>query len=182
MRIIGGIHKGRKIHPPKGLPVRPTTDFGKEGLFNVLSNRIDLEGISVLDLCSGTGSISFEFASRGAKNIIAIDQNFQCIKHINQTAKDLNLKNLRAIKYELHKFIKQISSEPIYDIVFLDPPYDIEDILNLPQLILEKNVLKEGGFLIVEHDAHTNFSEMTHFSFSKRYGNVNFTFFEAHRK
>jgi len=177
MRIIGGVHKGKKLHPPKGLPVRPTTDFAKEGLFNVLRHHIDIEGAEILDLCAGTGSISFEFASREAKSVIAIDQDYACIRHIKQSASNLSLNNIKAIKAELLKFINRLNGK--FDIIFVDPPYEFEQIDILPGLLLEKEALKEGGLLILEHSSKHNFSETAHFSFSKKYGNVNFTFFEA---
>lgn len=176
MRIIGGTHKSRRLSPPKGLPVRPTTDYAKEGLFNVLRNRIDIEECNILDLCAGTGSMSLEFASRGAKKVLAIDQNYSCIKYIKKVAKELGLNAILAQKAELFHFLKQQHNN--YDIIFADPPYGIEQTEELPSIIFEESVLAEGGYFILEHGAKYNFEEHPHFSFSKRYGNVNFTFFE----
>jgi len=176
VRIISGSHKGKKILAPKNLPVRPTTDFAKEGLFNILSNRIEVEGARVLDLCAGTGNLSFEFASRGAATILSVDEHPGCIKFINKTARDLGFTNITTLRSELFKFIKKLSGQ--YNIIFADPPYGIHDTEKLPDLILEKEVLIENGYLIIEHSAEYNFENHPRFSFSRRYGNVNFTFFE----
>lgn len=176
MRIISGSHKGKKILAPKNLPVRPTTDFAKEGLFNILSNRIEVEGAKVLDLCAGTGNLSFEFASRGAATILSVDEHPGCIKFINKTARDLGFTNITTLRSELFKFIKKLSGQ--YNMIFADPPYGIQDTEKLPDLILEKEVLIENGYLIIEHSAEYNFENHPRFSFSRRYGNVNFTFFE----
>ena len=176
MRIISGTHKGRRFFPPKNLPVRPTTDFAKEGLFNVLRNRKEIEESTILDLCCGTGNMTFEFASRGAKSIISVDQHYGCIKYVKQLSMELQFKSISAFKADLFKFIERL--EGSFDIIFADPPYALEGVDKLPEMILQKKVLKENGLLIVEHGKQLSFEEVEGFLFSKKYGNVNFTFFE----
>lgn len=175
MRIISGIHKGKRINPPKTLPVRPTTDFAKEGLFNILNNRIYFDEITVLDLFSGTGSISFEFASRQAKQIIAIDSNYHCVEFIRKTAKESNYDTLRPLKSNVFKFLS--GTQNTFDIIFADPPYDMEEIEKIPALIFEKHLLNEDGIFILEHSRNLSFEEHPHFSEHRKYGNVNFSFF-----
>lgn len=176
MRIISGTHKGRKFSPPKNLPVRPTTDFAKEGLFNVLRNRKDIEGSSILDLCAGTGNMALEFASRGAASVLSVDAHFGCVKYINKIAAELQLDQIHAIKADLFGFVKKLHQQ--YDFVFADPPYQLDGVLNLPDLLFEKDCLKEDGLLILEHGRELSFDSHPRYSFSKKYGNVNFTFFE----
>lgn len=177
MRIISGIHKGRRFFPPKNLPVRPTTDFAKEGLFNILRNQKDIEETSVLDLCAGTGNMTFEFASRGAKSVIAVDQHFGCVRYIKQLSAELQLKQIRAVKSELFKFIKAVTGS--YDFIFADPPYGMENVTSLPDLILKKKILSVDGLLIVEHGKDVQFTDHPNFYSTRRFGNVNFTFFEV---
>lgn len=176
MRIISGTHKGRRFSPPKNLPVRPTTDFAKEGLFNILRNQIEIEGISVLDLCSGTGNMTFEFASRGANSILAVDQHFGCVKYIKQLSTELDFKNIRAIKAELFRFVKKLNGT--YDIIFADPPYGLDGVELLPDSIFKQEVLAQNGLLIVEHGRELSFEEHPNFSSTRKFGNVNFTFFQ----
>ncbi|OYQ36597.1 16S rRNA (guanine(966)-N(2))-methyltransferase RsmD [Flavobacterium cyanobacteriorum] len=177
MRIISGKYKGRRINPPKNLPVRPTTDMSKESLFNILNNRFDLEGLRVLDLYAGTGNISYEFGSRGAAVITAVDEDFGCIRFIKQTAKAFNF-NIQAIKAPVKKFIE--SSKGPYDIIFADPPYHMEPKLfeELVTLIFEYGLLNESGIMIIESSRHTPLDHMKNFSFKKRYGGSIFSFFE----
>ncbi len=175
MRIISGSHKGRRFSPPKNLPVRPTTDFAKEGLFNVIRNQKDIDGCSILDLCAGTGSVSFEFASRGASSVLSADSHYGCVKFINQQARNFEFNSIRAIKTDLFPFVKKLNQS--FDIVFADPPYELEKVETIPNLLLSSNCLKEGGLLIFEHSRNFEFSEHERFLFSKKYGNVNFTFF-----
>lgn len=176
MRIVSGTHKGRRFTPPKGLPVRPTTDFAKEGLFNVLRNFTDIENAKVLDLCAGTGNMTFEFASRGALSVLAVDQHFGCIKFVKKTADQLDLKSITAIKTDVFKFISKLNGS--YDIIFADPPYGLEETNNLPSTIFAKGLLSENGLLIVEHGRETNFEDHEYFCASRKFGNVNFSFFE----
>lgn len=173
MRIIGGIHKGKRIDVVKGLPVRPTTDFAKEALFNILINKLDFENLQVLDLFSGTGNISLECASRGA-NVTAIDANFKCTKFVHDTAKQLNLL-VNTYKSDVFKFIS--SHEQSYDLIFADPPYDLVNIPDIHKYVFENHLLKENGWLIIEHGAKTKLETLPYFTEHRKYGNVNFSFF-----
>jgi 16S rRNA (guanine966-N2)-methyltransferase len=174
MRIIGGQHKGRTIRVPHGLPVRPTTDFAKEGLFNILANRFDFEELSVLDLFSGTGHISLEFASRGSKQVVGVDQNFKCVGFLRATAQELNL-DINAFKSDVFAFLNNQQSK--YDLIFADPPYDLENIPEIHRLVFEKKLLKENGLLIIEHGPRTHLDQLAGFTQQRKYGNVNFSFF-----
>jgi 16S rRNA (guanine966-N2)-methyltransferase len=177
MRIISGIYKSRKINPPKKLPVRPTTDMAKESLFNILNNLYYFDDISVLDLFAGTGNISYEFASRGTEKITCVDQDFGCIKFINQTADDFKMP-IQTIKSDVFKYLEKASIPS--NIIFADPPYAFSDELftKIPELVFQNNLLLEDGLLIVEHSKHTDLSKLSHFSFSKSYGGNLFSFFE----
>ncbi len=177
MRIISGKFKGRRIFPPKNLPVRPTTDMSKEALFNVLNNHFSFENLKVLDLFAGTGNISFEFASRGSDNITAVDGDFGCIKFIKQVAEEYDF-NIAAIKSDVFKFLEKNKSN--YDIIFADPPYALEQkkFENIVNLIVDQKLLNEEGMMIIEHSKYTKLDHMNHFSFKKTYGGSIFSFFE----
>ncbi|MNJ95158.1 Ribosomal RNA small subunit methyltransferase D [compost metagenome] len=177
MRIISGKYKGRRISAPKNLPVRPTTDMSKEALFNILNNRFDFEGLKVLDLFAGTGNISYEFGSRGAANITAIDADFGCIKFIKQTAGEFDF-NIAAIKSEVAKYLK--GSKSSFDIIFADPPYNLDqkEFEEIVTLVFENELLQQDGMMVIEHSKHTNLSHMMNFSFQKNYGGSVFSFFE----
>lgn len=177
MRIISGKHKSKRLQAPKNLPVRPTTDMAKEALFNIINNSYYLNDISVLDLFSGTGNISFEFGSRGTENITAVDAHFGCIKFINTTSKELGL-NINTLKSDVFKYLEKSNSK--FDIIFADPPYEFElDIFEkIVDLVFDKDLLNDEGTLIVEHSKHTDLSKHTHFNFSKKYGGNMFSFFE----
>lgn len=177
MRIISGTHKGRRIVAPKNLPVRPTTDFAKEALFNLLQNQIEIEGAKVLDLCTGTGNISFEFASRGAASITSVDAHAGCLKFIKQQATVFHLTTIHPYKADLFQYLKK-AKQP-FNIIFADPPYEMQGIEELPELIHSKNLLEKNGLFIVEHSKKLKFEGQKGFLFSRKYGNVNFTFFEA---
>lgn len=175
MRIIGGILKGLRLNPPTNLPVRPTTDMAKEALFNILLNKIEFEGIKVLDLFSGTGNISLEFASRGASEVVAVDRSIQCIKYVNDTSKQHKLTQIKTFKADVLKYL-QIETEQ-YNIIFADPPYDLNQIPEIPKIVFDKNLLLPGGLLIVEHQSLQNLSN--HFAFveQRKYGHSSFSFF-----
>ncbi len=177
MRIISGKYKGRRITAPKNLPVRPTTDMSKESLFNILNNRFDFDGLKVLDLFSGTVNLSYEFGSRGAGNITAVDADFGCVKFIKQTAGEFDLP-ISAIKSDVLKFLKTNKSS--YDIIFADPPYNMaqKDFEEITSLIFENNLLAEDGMMIIEHSKHTKMNHIINFSFQKNYGGSFFSFFE----
>ena len=177
MRIISGKFKGRRIFPPKNLPVRPTTDMSKEALFNVLNNHFSFEGLKILDLFAGTGNISFEFASRGSDNITSVDGDFGCVKFIKQVAEEYDF-NIAAIKSDVYKFLEKNKST--YDIIFADPPYAFEQkkFETIVQLIIDQNLLAADGMMIIEHSKYTKLDHMLHFSFKKSYGGSIFSFFE----
>jgi len=181
VRIISGKFKGRRISPPKNLPVRPTTDMSKEALFNVLGNHFNLNGLKVLDLFSGTGNISYEFASRGSDNITSVDGDFGCVKFIKQTATEYDF-NIAAIKSDVFKFIEK--SKAKYDIIFADPPYalDQKTFEKLVSSIFEQQLLQEEGMMIIEHSKYTKLDHMPHFSFKKSYGGSIFSFFEINQE
>ncbi len=176
MRIIGGSLKGKSIIPPAGLKARPTTDFAKEGLFNVLTNKIEFEDIAVLDLFAGTGSISFEFASRGCKEIVAVEMNPMQADFIRKTAGKLGLSSLIVVRHNVFDFINICTRK--FDIVFADPPYQIEGLETIPDRVIEHNILADNGYLILEHPNDLSFKEHPYFVKEKRYGNVHFTFFK----
>ena len=177
MRIISGSHKGRRLTAPKKLPVRPTTDMAKEALFNILNNQYYFDDVSVLDLFSGTGNISYEFASRGTEQITAVDSNYGCIRFINDTTEQLDLA-IQTVKSDVFKFLEQ--SKQSYDVIFADPPYDfdVELFEKIPELIFKNNLLNKEGLLIVEHSKHTALSMLSNYSYSKSYGGNTFSFFE----
>jgi 16S rRNA (guanine966-N2)-methyltransferase len=177
MRIISGLYKSRKIVAPKNLPVRPTTDMAKEGLFNVLNNLFYFDEISVLDLFAGTGNISYEFASRGAEQITCVDEDFGCIKFINQTAEAFKMP-IQTIKSDVFKYLEKATMQT--NVIFADPPYGFSDELfnKIPELIFQNNLLLADGLLIIEHSKHTKLSNQNHFSYSKSYGGNVFSFFE----
>lgn len=178
MRIISGIHKGKRISAPKNLPVRPTTDMAKESLFNILNNLYYFDGITVFDLFAGTGNISYEFASRGTTNIYAIDAHYACIKFITTTAKQLNAE-IHTYKSDVYKFLEKTPLKA--DVIFADPPYDFEatQFLKIVDLVFQNELLQDGGTLIVEHSKHTDLSEHPRHSYDKRYGGNVFSFFDA---
>ncbi|HLO90934.1 MAG: RsmD family RNA methyltransferase [Chloroflexota bacterium] len=175
MRIISGSHKSRHIKPPKNLPVRPTTDLAKEALFNILANNFDFDDIMVLDLFAGTGSITYEFASRGALGVTSIDIELRCVDFIRTTAKELDFDAVLAFRSDAFRFLQ--NSQNKYDIIFCDPPYDMEGIEILPQIVLEKKLLKEDGWLIIEHSDRRKFDDRPGFMQHRRYGSVNFSIF-----
>jgi 16S rRNA (guanine(966)-N(2))-methyltransferase RsmD len=176
VRIISGICKGRRINPPKNLPVRPTTDFAKEGLFNILNNKLDFDEITALDLFAGTGSISLELASRGAHLITSVDLNYKCAEFIRKTAGELKFENIRVIKSNVFSYLE--SAKGYFDLIFADPPYDLENLEEIPNLVLSKKLLNDGGLFVLEHSRNNNFEEQVSFVEHRKYGNVNFSFFK----
>ena len=177
MRIISGKYKGRKLVAPKKLPVRPTTDMAKEALFNILNNQYYFDEISVLDLFAGTGNISYEFASRGTENITCVDQNYGCIKYINETAESFEMP-INTIKSDVFSFLE--NHQQPYTIIFADPPYEfpVEEFAKIPELVFQNNLLEDNGLLILEHSKHTDLSGLAQYSHSKSYGGNMFSFFE----
>jgi len=176
MRIISGQFKGRRLQVPTNITARPTTDFAKEGLFNLLNNRIDFEGIDVLDLFAGTGSIGIEFISRDAKSVISVEQNERHSAFIRKVCGELKITNLSLIKTDVFKFIDTCHSQ--FDMIFADPPYELEQLAQIPDLIFTKKLLKEEGLFVLEHSSKNNFEQHPHFVDHRNYGNVNFSFFQ----
>ena len=177
MRIISGSYKGKRITAPKKLPVRPTTDMAKEALFNILNNRYFFEDLSVLDLFSGTGNISFEFASRGTGNLVAVDEHFACAQFISKTARVLNFE-IDVVKSDVFKFLERTKST--YDIIFADPPYslDVAEFSRISELVFSNQLLLKEGLLIIEHANQTDLSGLANFSEKRKYGSSVFSFFE----
>ena len=177
MRIIRGRFKTRRYSVPKRFPSRPTTDFAKEGLFNVIENQMILENLKILDLCAGTGNISFEFLSREAGTVVAVDKNFHCYKHINKMSYEFDCSDeIRVIKSDILKFLDQ--NVDSYDIIFADPPYAYEHHKSIAEKVFERNLLAQDGLLIIEHGKETSLESLPHFLFSRKYGNVHFSFFQ----
>ncbi|AZQ44627.1 16S rRNA (guanine(966)-N(2))-methyltransferase RsmD [Nonlabens ponticola] len=177
MRIISGIHKGRRIQAPKKLPVRPTTDMAKEALFNILRHQIHIHDISVLELFAGSGNMSYEFASRGAGQVTAVDSHMPCVAFIQKTATELDLP-IDTLKADAFKFLEKHTGS--YDIIFADPPYAIEqdEFLKIPEFVASNKLLKDDGLLIIEHSKHTDLSNHETFDNARRYGGTVFSFFK----
>jgi len=175
MRIIGGVLKGLRLNPPKNLPVRPTTDLAKEALFNILLNKIEFEGIKVLDLFSGTGNISLEFASRGAAQVTSVDRSIHCVNYLKDTARQHKLEQIKTYKADVFKYLQMETEQ--YDLIFADPPYELNQIPELPKIIFNQNLLLPGGLLIVEHQSMQNLSNHPAFVEQRKYGYVSFSFF-----
>lgn len=177
MRIISGKYKGKRLIAPKKLPVRPTTDFAKEALFNILMHQLDFEEISLLDLFAGTGNISYEFASRGTQHITAVDSFYGCVKYINSIAEELDF-HIHTIKADVLKYLSTTTNS--FDIIFADPPYDLsqEKFEKIISECFQNNLLNENGMLIIEHSKHTDLSNSSYFINARRYGGSVFSFFE----
>lgn len=176
MRIVGGRYKGRRIQPPKSTLARPTTDYAKEGLFNILQHSIPLEGIRVLDLFAGTGSISLEFVSRGAEEVISVEQDRELFAHLQRAARDLGATNWHHVKADVFTFLA--TQHSVFDVVFADPPFGLEGTERIPTLVRERGLLAPDGLLIVEHPKQVNMSADPWFDRHRPYGNVHFSFFK----
>lgn len=177
MRIVSGKYRGRTIIPPRNLRARPTTDFAKENLFNVLGNMIDFQGISVLDLFSGTGSISYEFASRGAGQITSIEINPVHYSFIRDTARKLQDTSIHPVKANVFLYLKSCTRK--FDIIFSDAPYDLEHSEDIIDLVFERGLLNDNGILVFEHSGSIDFSSHPHFLQQRVYGSVHFAIFQA---
>jgi len=175
MRIIGGRLKGLRLNPPGNLPVRPTTDLAKEALFNILNNQIEFEGLKVLDLFSGTGNISMEFASRYAEVVVSVDRSVQCIHYLNDTSRQHKLDQIKTFKADVFKYLEMETDK--YDMIFADPPYDLNRIPDIPKVVFEKELLLPDGMLIVEHQSMQNLSQHPAFVEQRKYGHSSFSFF-----
>jgi 16S rRNA (guanine(966)-N(2))-methyltransferase RsmD len=177
MRIVGGKYRGRVFTPGKTFKARPTTDMAKESLFNVLQNYIDFEGTKTLDLFSGTGSISYEMASRGSTNVTAVEINPAHIQFIKEVIEKLGEKNIRIVKSNAFVFAKRIKET--FDLIFADPPYDHPQFAEVADLIFKNNLLKPGGIFILEHSGQFDYSKHPNFKELRRYGSVHFSLFES---
>jgi 16S rRNA (guanine966-N2)-methyltransferase len=176
MRIIGGEWGGRKIHPPSKMPyTRPTTDIAKEGLFNILQSNRELEGLKTLDLFGGTGSISFELASRGATDLTIVEKDSQMLAFIRKTAETLGLSGMKIIPSDVFRFLK--NNQDQYDFIFAGPPYALETIDQLPQLIVAGNLLRESGWFVLEHEPRNRFTGYPLFVKERNYGTTLFSIF-----
>lgn len=175
MRIISGKYRGKQIRPPKNFKARPTTDFAKEGLFNILVNHFDPEELDVLDLFAGTGSISYEFASRGARSIVILEKEQAYYNFIRQTCQDLEMDMATVIRGDVFKYLRRPYQS--FDIIFADPPYDDPLLETLPDLVFSSEILAKGGQFILEHPGTFSFTSHNHFLDQRKYGGVNFSFF-----
>lgn len=176
MRIISGSLKGRMIHPPKDFTARPTTDFARTGLFNILQNEVAYESLNVLDLFCGSGTISFEFVSRGALAVSCVDENSSSIRSILDHAAKFGVDNLKAFRFDAFRFINQPGEK--YNLIFADPPYDIPEMQELPDIILNSKRLYAGGLFILEHSRDYSFESHAAYYKHRDYSSVRFTFFK----
>jgi 16S rRNA (guanine966-N2)-methyltransferase len=176
MRIVGGTFGGRRFSPPARIPARPTTEVAKEGLFNMLNNAVDIGGLKTLDLFGGTGSISYELASRGATDLTLVERDPQTIDFIKKTAKELAIDHiLHIIRGDVFKFIRQCTDQ--YNFIFAGPPYALLNIDDLPLLVFEKNLLLPGGIFVLEHTPRNDYQKHPNYTRMKNYGTTVFTFF-----
>ncbi len=176
MRIISGSHRGRRVNAPTNLPVRPTTDVAKESIFNIINNYFDIEDLSVLDLFAGIGSISLEFASRGAHTITSVDKEFKCVRFIQKIADECAFDAIKVVRADVFKYLKY--KHPRFDLIFADPPYEMEGVEDIPDLVFKNDMLSKDGWLIVEHSKTVDFSRKSHFRETRKYGKVHFSIFE----
>ncbi len=175
MRIVGGEYRGRKIAVSRGFDSRPTTDFAREALFNIMANHFTFENIRVLDLFSGTGSISFEFASRGCCEIDLVDNNSRSVHFIAGIAEELHMKGIHPVRMDVFRFIPVCKKQ--YHIVFADPPYDLKRLQDIPEMVLNHGLLLPGGWLILEHGKSHHFRDKPRFFQERNYGSVHLSFF-----
>ncbi len=176
MRIIGGEHGGRKFNPPSNMPyTRPTTDIAKEGLFNVLQHKLDFDSLKTLDLFGGTGSISYELASRGVPDLTIVEKDNAMFDFIKKTSAALRLENFKVIKMDVFKYIQQCTDR--FDFIFAGPPYALTNIDDLPKLIFEKQLLKKDGRFVLEHTPRNDYKGTPYFVAERNYGTTVFSTF-----
>lgn len=176
MRIITGKYKGRRFDIPRTFKARPTTDFAKENIFNVLSGYIDFDGADALDLFSGTGSISLELLSRGCRQVVSVELDRDHHNFIRQCLKKLGDDGVIAVRGDVFRFLKSCHQQ--YDFIFADPPYALKELATLPDAVLERGVLKEDGIFVLEHGKDYDFSDHPRYLEHRSYGSVNFTLFK----
>ncbi len=176
MRIIGGTHSGRRISPPAKMPyTRPTTDVAKEALFNIIENNLAIKNLHTLDLFGGTGCISYELASRGAKEITVVEKDISMYGFIKKTSQALGFVNFQILKMDVFKFIAQSTNK--FDLIFAGPPYALTTIDDLPILIFEKKLLNYNGWFILEHTPANNYTQFPFYKTSRNYGTTVFSIF-----
>ena len=176
MRIITGKYGGRKINPPSRMPhTRPTTDVAKEGLFNIIENNISIEGLKTLDIFGGTGSISYELASRGAADLTIIEKDPKMHAFIQKSISDLRIENCKVIKMDVFRFLE--TTHETYDFIFAGPPYALKNIDDLPVILREKKLLNLKGWFILEHTPANNYEKEPLFKSSRNYGTTIFSIF-----
>jgi 16S rRNA (guanine966-N2)-methyltransferase len=177
MRIIAGKFGGRRIHPPSHMPhTRPTTDVAKEGLFNILQTRVQLEGASTLDLFGGTGCISYELASRGASHLTVVEKDGQMLEFIKTNIEHLKIENTQLVRMDVFQYLNSCTQQ--FDIIFAGPPYALNTIDDLPRIIVERKLISPEGYFILEHTPRNNYENFAGFSFQRNYGATVFSFFE----
>lgn len=177
MRIISGIYKRRRFDVPHTFKARPTTDFAKENLFNVLANQIDFdEGLTALDLFAGTGSISIELVSRGCSKVVSVEKDNAHCSFIYKVLKELQTDKCIVIRGDVFRYINSVSEQ--FDFIFADPPYDLPNLETIPDIVFANNLLKEGGIFVLEHGKNNHFEEHPRFVDKRVYGSVNFSFFQ----
>ncbi len=177
MRIISGKFKGRRFHPPAdNWPTRPTTDFSKEALFNIIQNQLDIESLRVLDLFCGTGNHTFEFASRGCTHITSVDKHAPALAFVKKMIEELKIEGVQLYHADVEQFIKNANNK--WDYIFAGPPYPLPWIDKIPTMIFDKSMLSEGGWLVLEHNNKHSFKEHPHFMQERKYGGTYFSFFE----
>lgn len=177
MRIITGKYKGRHFDIPRSFKARPTTDFAKENIFNVLTGYMDLEGTEALDLFSGTGSITLELLSRGCAHVTSVELDRDHHRFICDCLKKLNTEDCLPLRADTFRFIKSCRLQ--FDFIFADPPYALKELPQIPDLIFERQLLKEDGLFVFEHGKDNDFSQHPHFVEHRQYGSVNFSIFKA---
>lgn len=176
MRIIGGVLKGRRFSPPRHFKGRPTTDFGREGLFNLLRSRLELEGLDAVDLFAGSGAVSFELASRGAVSVTAVEQDAGSCRYIQQQAGDFGLDAIRVLRADVFAFLGKAVTQ--FDLVFADPPYTEPRLVELPAMVQQAGLVARGGLFVLEHGDRNDFSGEPGFVEMRKYGHVHFSFFD----
>lgn len=180
MRIISGEHGRRRINPPANMPyTRPTTDVAKEGLFNIISNNLDIEELKTLDLFGGTGSISYELASRGAKDLTVVEKDSKMYEFIKKTAAELTLENFKVLKGDVFRFIEQCTDK--FDFIFAGPPYALGNIDDLPRLIFDKQLLNNKGWFVLEHTPRNDYKKSPFYTTERNYGGTVFSIFIENR-
>ena len=176
MRIIRGIYGRRRFDVPTNITARPTTDMARENIFNVLENLVDFEGLTALDLFAGTGAVTFEFASRGCSQVVCVEKAKTQYDFIRKVKQQLNTDMVTPMRGDVFRFIASCQQQ--FDIIFADPPYDLPQLPQVPELILQSAMVKPGTLVVVEHSRANDFAQLPHFMQHRVYGKVNFSIFQ----